>query len=272
MQLGLSTYTYTWGFGVPGHNPQHPLTLNQLIDKAHGYGIKIVQIADNTPLHLLSTAELESLSAYASLRGVFIEVGTRGLKLENVFAYVSIAKKLKSKILRIVIDEPGFEPGLEEVIDILWKIIPTLKQNDIRLAIENHDRFKSSEFAKMVTETDSEWVGICLDSVNSLGAGEGIAEVLNTLAPFTINLHLKEFIIKRVSHKMGFLVEGLPAGKGMLHIPTLVKTVEKTGKCKSAILELWTPPADSLEETIKMENDWVVASIEYLKENKIVTF
>jgi len=243
-----------------------------LIDKAHGFGIRVVQIADNSPLHLLSESELDSLYRYASLMGIRIEVGTRGLNIDNISRYILIAKKLKSDILRVVIDGPGFEPGLIEVIALLKEIIPVLRENNIKLAIENHDRFTSHEFEEMVKKTDSEWIGICLDSVNSLGAGEGIADVIKTLAPYTINLHLKEFIIKRVGHKMGFLVEGLPAGKGMLNIPELVNTIGKTGKCKSAILEQWTPPSDSLEETIKKENDWAVDSIKFLKEKNLFTF
>jgi sugar phosphate isomerase/epimerase len=265
MELGLSTYTYTWAIGVPGHLPRNPLSLNQLVDKANSFGLNVIQIADNSPLHLLSNNELDSLYEYAKRKQVNIEVGTRGLKPENLKAYVSIARKLKSEILRIVIDEPGYSPRIDEVILILKETIPLLRQNDIKLAIENHDRFKSREFARMVLETDPEWIGICLDSVNSMGAGEGIDEVVKTLAPFTINLHLKEFTIRRVSHKMGFVIEGLPAGQGMLNIQSLIQTIEKTGKCKSAILELWTPPADSIEETLKKENDWADKSIDYLR-------
>jgi 3-oxoisoapionate decarboxylase len=271
MRLGLSTYTYTWAIGVPGHLPKSPMTLFGLVDLAHRNQLKVVQIADNSPLHLLSGEELDKLLAYATLKGVSIEVGTRGMSIENVIAYLAIAKQLQSPILRMVIDGPGFEPDLSEVIEMLQKIIPLLKASQIKLAIENHDRFKSYEFAQMITETDPEWVGICLDSVNSMGAGEGIAEVVRTLAPFTINLHLKEFVIKRVSHKMGFVVEGLPAGEGMLNIPSLLETIEKTGKCQSAILELWTPPSETIEETIRKENDWAEQSIVNLKKLKTIS-
>jgi sugar phosphate isomerase/epimerase len=266
MELGLSTYTYTWAIGVPGHLPRNPLTLNQLVDKAYSLGLKVIQIADNSPLHMLSDQELNSLFEFATRKNVRLEVGTRGLKPDNINTYVSIANRLKSDILRIVIDEPGYSPGIDEVVKILKETIPLLRQNDIKLAIENHDRFKSREFARMVAETDPEWIGICLDSVNSMGAGEGIDEVVKTLAPFTINLHLKEFTIRRVSHKMGFVIEGLPAGQGMLNIPSLIQTIEKTGKCKSAILELWTPPDDTIEETIIKENEWANESINFLKE------
>lgn len=265
MQLGLSTYSYTWAIGVPGHCPPTPMTLRQLIDEAQSLGLQVVQIADNAPLHLHGEAELEALYRYALEKGIRLEVGTRGLSLDNVRSYLAIAGKLRSDILRIVVDGPHFEPSLTEVMALLTAIVPLLRNAGIRLAIENHDRFLSEDFAQMASAVDPEWIGICLDSVNSLGAGEGIAEVVKTLAPLTINLHLKEFTIKRVGHKMGFVVEGLPAGQGMLAIPAFVGSVGKNGRCRSAILELWTPPAASVEETIAKERAWVNDSVAYLK-------
>jgi hypothetical protein len=56
----------------------------------------------------------------------------------------------------------------------------------------------------------------------------------------------------------------------MLNIPSLLETIEKTGKCKSAILELWTPPSETLEETIRKENEWAELSIENLKKLKTI--
>jgi len=34
MQLGLSSYTYTWAIGVPGLMPEKPMEVYDLIDKA----------------------------------------------------------------------------------------------------------------------------------------------------------------------------------------------------------------------------------------------
>jgi 3-oxoisoapionate decarboxylase len=271
MQLGLSTYTYTWAIGVPGSQPEKPMSVFELIGTAKFLGINVVQIADNLPLEKFSVPELVQIKQFADNLEIRIEVGARHMSLERIQQYLQIARLMDSPILRFVIDGPGFEPSLKEVIELIREIVPQLKEHKIQLAIENHDRFKSYEFAQMITETDPEWVGICLDSVNSMGAGEGIEEVVRTLAPFTINLHLKEFVIKRVSHKMGFVIEGLPAGEGMLNIPSLLETIEKTGKCKSAILELWTPPSETLEQTIRKENEWAEKSIQNLKKLKTIS-
>lgn len=265
MHLGISSYSYTWSVGVPGYFQEKRLSAFDLIEKAVQSGVHIVQFADNLPLHDLSNNELKRLLDYASERGIQIEAGSRGLTYENLIRYIEIAKILRSPILRMVIDAKGIEPSLKECIATVKSIVPVLADTGIRLAIENHDRFRAADFALIITETDPDWTGICLDSVNSLGAGEGIKEVVGALAPFTINLHVKEFIIKRVWHSMGFVIEGLPAGEGMLNIPWLVDEISKFKICESAILELWTPPEKHIDQTIKKEEQWVKESIRFLK-------
>jgi hypothetical protein len=83
--------------------------------------------------------------------------------------------------------------------------------------------------------------------------------------PYTMNLHIKDFTIRRVPHKMGIIIEGAPAGKGMLNIPGLLLRSSKNGLCQSAILELWTPPEPEIELTVVKEEKWAVESIGYLK-------
>jgi sugar phosphate isomerase/epimerase len=165
----------------------------------------------------------------------------------------------------MVIDSTRFEPDIHTIISIIKDLLPELKSRKIRLALENHDRIKARDFEKIIQSVGSSMVGICLDSVNSMGAGEGFESVCDTLIPYTINLHIKDFKIYRMSHKMGFTIEGRPAGQGMLNIPDLVERIEDTGLCHSAFLELWTPPEQSIEQTIAKEAEWADESIRYLK-------
>jgi sugar phosphate isomerase/epimerase len=262
---GISSYTYTWAVGVPGSMPEESLNARDLIDNAVKTGVSLVQIADNLPLETLKADELDSLKDYAVLKGVSIEMGGRGLTPAHTIKCLEVAQKLDSPILRMVVDSPRFEPNLQTIISIMRDIVPELKSRKIRLAIENHDRIKAREFEKIIQAVGSDMVGICLDSVNSMGAGEGFELVSDILIPYTFNLHVKDFVIFRAPHKMGFVIEGRPAGQGMLNLPELFERVEDTGLCHSAILELWTPPADNIEDTLKKEAEWSIISINYMK-------
>jgi len=266
MQLGLSSYTYTWAVGVPGSLPPKPFTAYDLVDKASASVLKLVQIADNLPLENWSYEQLLDLNRYADNKHVSIEMGSRGLTIEHTIKCLNTAEILHSPILRMVIDSAGSEPDLNSIISIIRELLPEFKTRKIALAIENHDRFKAREFERIIQAIGSEWIGICLDSVNSMGAGEGFEEVSRTLLPYTINLHIKDFTIRRVSHKMGIIIEGAPAGKGMLKISETVEKLSILNRCKSAILELWTPPEHKIEDTIIKEEEWARESFKYLKE------
>jgi sugar phosphate isomerase/epimerase len=132
--------------------------------------------------------------------------------------------------------------------------------------IENHDRFRATELASIIESISHEKVGVCLDCVNSLGAGEGLQWVSDVLAPFTVNLHIKDFSIRRVSHQMGFVVTGAPAGSGMTHVPELLNKLSRYKRCTSAVLEQWVGPESKIDDTIKKEQEWAKAGIRYLRQ------
>lgn len=264
MRIGLGTYAYAWAIGVPGYPPKKPLPVFEFLDRASMYGFDCIQIGDNIPLHLYTNDQLSTLRDEAEQLGIAVEIGMRGLIKTMVLKYLDIATRMNSSILRIVIDAGDFKPDMVEIKQIIGDIIPVLKEKNIKLALENHDRLTANQFRQIVEETDVNWVGICLDSVNSLGKGEGFYEVVETLLPYTINLHLKDYSIKRLDHQMGFHVSGTIAGQGMLPIKWLLDEVGRYGKCQSAILELWPPPEADVEATIKKEELWVGESASYL--------
>lgn len=264
LEPGISSYTYTWAIGVPGSEPANPMGVFGLIDKAVDLGVKYVQIADNLPLEDFRQKKLLDLRAYAQTRQVKIEVGARKLTRERLEKYIAIADSLDSDILRFVIDGPGYEPAPGEVVRVVEVCLPMLRNNKVRLAIENHDRLLTTEFVEIIRRVGDPSVGICLDTVNSMGAAEGLETVIERLAPLTVNFHVKEFTVKRISHMMGFVIEGLPLGMGMLPLKTILPRLDT--RCRTAILEQWTPPVEGdLAATIKRESDWAEQSMAHLK-------
>ncbi len=265
MRLGISSYAYTWAIGVPGHPPERPLGFIGLLHKAAELGVRLVQVADNLPLAELPSVEFEAFERRVRELGLDIEVGTRGIRPANLSAYLRIAQRLGSPILRVVIDSPGHEPHEDEVVDILRAALPEFERARVCLAIENHDRFPAKVLARIVERLGSAYVGICLDTVNSFGALEGPQVVVDALGPWVVNLHVKDFVIQRVSHKMGFVVEGRPAGEGQLDVPWLLGALSAMGRDPNAILELWTPPQGTLAETIALEDAWARRSVTTLR-------
>lgn len=263
MKLGISSYTLTWAVGVKGYLPERRLDEIGLLVAARDLGVRLVQIADNMPLHKMSGQQIINLLQKAKEDGIEIEVGANNMTPENLEAYIHIAERFQSKILRFAFDGEDFKPTVREVISIIKNAEPELKKRNIILALENHDRLFTCDFRKIVEEVNSPYVGICLDCANSLGVGEGFHEVVKQLAPYTVNFHLKEVFIKRKYHKMGFDTEGRPFGEGCLPLQWILEQLPE--KCKTVILEQWTPPEETIQKTIEKESDWAQKSIYYLK-------
>ncbi len=265
MILGIGSYTYTWAVGVPGHRPDRPLTAKDLLLKAQKLGVRVVQFADNLPLDALPPDQLSDLARRSVDMGVGVEVGTRGIQPDHLLAYLRTAEQTHSAIVRVVLDTADHKPSEDEAVDLIRTAMPDYERAGVVLAIENHDRFRARALARIVEGVDSRSVGVCLDTVNSFGALEGPEVVVDTLAPLTVNLHIKDFAIRRANHQMGFAIEGTPAGEGRLDVHWLLDKVRDNGHNPNAILELWTPPEDDLAATIAKEDTWAEQSIGYLR-------
>ena len=68
MKLGISSYSLTWAVGVPGYErPASPLSGIDILNIAASNRIRLVQFADNLPLHRMTELELAKLSSVARL-------------------------------------------------------------------------------------------------------------------------------------------------------------------------------------------------------------
>lgn len=266
MKIGISSWTYPWGIGVPGYaRPAVPLDAFGLLDRASTLGVGVVQIADNLPVDALPSADLGRLAAAAAHAGITLELGTRGVEPPHLERYLELARCLGARLVRTLTHARGSTPDLSRAEGWLRETLPAYERAGITLALENYEEHRTEELASLVCRIGSPFFGLCLDTVNSLGALEVPAGVVRRLAPFAVNLHVKDFDIVRVPSMMGYMVLGRPAGKGRLDIPWLVDEVRRHGRNPSVILEQWPPFADTLEGTIAIEAEWAEQSIRYLQ-------
>ena len=267
MKLGVSSFTFPWAIG--GIEADHPVAMDAfvLLEKAHSLSAEVLQIADNLPIGHLGDAELQRLKTSADDLGVALEVGTRGIRSENIERFLTIAQILGSPILRVVIDSKGHEPDIAEICELLQPFAAKFKSANIKLAIENHDRLTCAEFNEIIDRLGSDWVGICLDTVNSLGAVEAPNTVVPALAPRAINVHMKDFEIVRTNGQMGFTVRGTALGEGRLDVAQVIAAVGGTKREITAVIELWTPRQDSYSATVALENEWAKISVTNLRKS-----
>ena len=264
MRLGISSWTFPWAVGVAERPPHRPLRPTDLLDRAAKLGVHVVQICENLPLDTLSSGELSELSRWANSLGISIEVGTAGIGAAHLRSYLRIAERLASPVLRVWPDTPTHRPGEQAIVSALRQVAPDFEGAGICLAVENSDRLKAATLAQIIDRVASPSVRVCLDTGNSLGCLEGPEAAVGALGPLAVSLHIRDLVVRRASHGMGFVIEGRPAGQGQLNIPWLLQALGE--RDMSAILELWTPPEGRLSATIAKEEAWATSSITYLRQ------
>lgn len=253
MKLGISSFTYGWAVGIEGYTPAEPMGFLELIERTHDFGLSLLQVGDNLPLDQLTDSELQEGKQALKQYGIELELGIRGLRDSRIRKYLELCRLFSSRLLRVVIDEAGYEPAEEEIIRILKKWDPELRSEGITVGIENHERLKAVQLASIIRQVGSPFVGICLDTANSLGALEGLDTVADTLIPYTVNLHAKDVSIRRLKSQLGFEITGTVSGEGMLNMVDLIRRVSENGRDVNCILEQWTAYTGDLEGTIRKE-------------------
>lgn len=265
MKLGIGTYTFMWSIGFPGAEPAKPMNAFDLLGKAVELGVKVVQYGPNLPLDRLGPEALRSLLAMAEASGTAIEIGTQGLEPDHLCRQIELASRVGSRLLRTTTEWPdGIPVSIERMRTSIERIVPALVEHDVILAIEN-GRVPASTLAEVVASALSSHVGVTLDTVNSFAIAEGTEQVTGLLLKHVKCLHVKDFRVERLWHRMGFSVQGRPAGEGQLDVPKLLEKLADADRDCSAILELWPPEQATVEATIELENAWAAQSVLYLR-------
>jgi sugar phosphate isomerase/epimerase len=240
------------------------MRLADLLERAAALKVSVVQVADNLPLHKLDPAELRDAREQASSLGLTIEIGTRGVEPAHLLRYLSLAAEFDAILIRTLIHSVGSQPSLDQAEKWIREVLPEFEDAGVTLGLENYEKCSCRDLAALVRRLETGRVGVCLDTVNSLGALETAECVVETLGPLTVNLHVKDFVMERVPHMMGFVVRGAQAGTGSLAIPWLLQQMP-TGTKASAILEQWPPMRDTVELMVATESEWAERGLQYLR-------
>jgi sugar phosphate isomerase/epimerase len=107
----------------------------------------------------------------------------------------------------------------------LQRVARLASRHKIRVAVENHKDFRARELADMVRRPGSEFLGVCLDTGNNIALLEDPWQVVDTLAPLTFTVHLKDVAVESATD--GFLLAEVPLGRGFLDLHRFVRRIHQ---------------------------------------------
>lgn len=264
-QFGLSSYAYRWSIGYGAHRPAAPMNIVSFIEKAAGFGLGRVQINDNLPYQELSAPEQRKIVSLAAKHGIAIETGVRGANTEYLKVMLDASSRLNSNLLRIVTEiDRGKSTNqiigeLDRVIVDVKNILPYAKKKGIRLAIENHATLNSKDLVYIIRSVGDPFVGVCLDTMNSILSMEPPLETVRTLAPYTLTVHLKDFRIEKLPEY--FIISGVALGEGSVDFPEILRILGECGAAPTMHVELYINRKKNDMSTLAWEDECVRKSI-----------
>ena len=123
-----------------------------------------------------------------------------------------------------------------------WKALeraePILRKHQLKLALENHKDWRVPELIAMMEKIGSEWVGICIDTGNSIALLEEPEHVVEAYANWGTSCHIKDMGVKE--YEDGFLLSEVPLGMGFLDVRRMISIMRKANPKIQFNLEMIT--------------------------------
>lgn len=251
--IGLSTYAFFWQ--ISDRSPK-PLGLEELLPRTRDLGGQVFQICDYQPLHAYSDGQLRDLKKRADDLGITLELGTKGIKPEHLANYLRMADLLGAKVIRSMVTAPDHRPTLAEAETLLKQSMPAYEASSVTVALETYEQLSSTDLVALVESVGSKSLGICLDPANCVANLEHPIAVIDRCAPYVANLHVKDFAFTRRGGWVGFTLEGVELGKGLLPYDYMIEKVDPESRGINQVVEHWLTWQDDYEKSSRIENEW----------------
>jgi sugar phosphate isomerase/epimerase len=181
-----------------------------------------------TSLRILTPQQAESLQRQAEEWEMYIE-GSVKLPADRddvarFDAEVRTAGDCGAQVLRTVaLDGRRYETfhdaeSFRQFAERSWRSLAlaerVVAKRKVRLALENHKDWRIEELLAGLKRLDSEFVGVCVDTGNSIALLEDPLTVVEAYAPWAFSVHFKDMGVREYAE--GFLLAEVPFGEGIL--------------------------------------------------------
>jgi sugar phosphate isomerase/epimerase len=119
----------------------------------------------------------------------------------------------------------AFRNSFEQAKQSLHLARPVVESHEVRMAVENHKDLQSPDLLELIKELDSPYIGICVDTGNSIALLEMPMKTVELLAPLAFTTHIKDMGVE--DYADGFLLAEVPLGTGFLDLPAIVTVLRR---------------------------------------------
>lgn len=254
MQLGVDSFSLRWqGWDA-----------FRLLEYAAGLGLDVVHFSERGNLASLDEGYLRALKEQARARGLRIEIGMGsfdrhadsfrpeyGSGEEQLSAMLRAAGAIGSPIVRCFLGSQAERGGplplrehIAECVRTLKAVAPLARELGVKVAVENHGGVDllARELKALIEATESDHVGVCLDTGNPAYAAEDPVLTAEVLAPYVLTSHVRDTRVWACEG--GAMAQWAPLGEGDVDLPRIVAILAEHAPAAPIDLEIITggPP------------------------------
>ncbi len=191
--------------------------------------------------------------------------GTDRAAAKDLVVHLGVAQRLGAKVMRIVGGSRRTRPNSwavhrRRLLNMLRSLVTPARDHGVVMAMENHIDLTAAEMAELMSDIDSPWLGVCLDTANNVRLFEDPVAVARTLAPWTRATHVKDVISFRGDPKEFSFWPSVPLGEGVVDILVVLGILRKVKYGGLLAVEV-----DYLHPRSGDEHKAVLKSVKYLK-------
>ena len=245
----------------------------EVIARAKALGVEGISLEScyMPPLDPSTVERLRATLADAGLQPVWAWGHPSGLAsgaapeaVQDLIAHIAIARSIGANVMRICCGgrrtrPPSWPEHKTRLLPLLRQVVGPAEAAGVVLAIENHIDLLADELLELLHEVRSDWLGVCLDTVNNLRLLEDPMVVAAKLAPYTRATHLKDCVAWRGSPRDFAFWPSVPLGRGIIDIPEVLHLLGTAGYSGLLAIEI-----DFLHPGWPDEEIAVAESVRYL--------
>jgi sugar phosphate isomerase/epimerase len=247
MKVGIDSYCYHRFFGEvypQQRRPDRSMTVEDFIRRAQELGVDGVSL-ESCFLPSRDTGYLQDLGQILDSRGMErvyawghpdgLEGGTNIQAYEEMIGSFESARAVGAKVMRVVGSSLRFRdqphaPQLERLERMFRDAVRIAADHGIRMAVENHIDFTSSEMVQLLDAVDSVYLGINFDTGNFVRLLDDPIQGMDKLAERVYATHIKDLKVQRgVPANEWYFFSSVPIGDGVVDNEKLARRLAKAG-------------------------------------------
>jgi 3-oxoisoapionate decarboxylase len=179
-----------------------------------------------------------------------LERGQNWTAYDQMVAGIPNAVAIGADVMRVVGSSLMFRhephgPQIKALVKMFKKAVKVAKEHGVKLAVENHIDFTSDEILQLLTEVDSEYLGLNFDTGNFLRLLDDPIKGMEKLAPYVLATHVKDLMPDKCARPTDwYFFAGVPVGQGLIDNQTLAQLLHKANFKGFLAVEIDHPHTD----------------------------